>query len=297
MTSSRFTAFLLSLLLSSVALVGDAPEERIQVWQPRLKRFIKNKPTMQNAQEGGFGYVTLNGKRHFFKNETDFKQWLQSKASEENQIRNRLEYFSQKNSVVQSCLSKLPDRTKTVKVEYDFRQCGGYYGNPVNYLLLLKDDFITIDLRLELVYKGLPENMGAVKNAINAAQPCIRKIMANQGIQFQLSYGYADEGGLKDSFAKVDIYDIRPGKSNAAEWSVLSSQGRVENPNRICTMMTHELLHLLGLGDTYTRPNCPQREAGKPNEIMANSSVLPEAAKLTEIETRRIIAPLCPVKK
>lgn len=121
--------------------------------------------------------------------------------------------------------------------------------------------------------------------------------MANQGIQFQLSYGYADEGGLKDSFAKVDIYDIRPGKSNAAEWSVLSSQGRVENPNRICTMMTHELLHLLGLGDTYARPNCPQREAGKPNEIMANSSVLPEAAKLTEIETIRIIAPLCPVKK
>ncbi|MBX3722062.1 MAG: hypothetical protein KF713_09495 [Turneriella sp.] len=297
MTSSRFTAFLLSLLLSSVALVGDVPEERIQIWQPRLKRFIKNKPTMQNAQEEGFGYVTLNGKRHFFKNETDFKQWVQSKAREEDQIRNRLEYFSQKNNVVQSCLSKLPDRTKTVKVEYDFRQCGGYYGNPVNYVLLLKDDFITIDLRLELVYKGLPENMGAVKNAINAAQPCIRKIMANQGIQFQLSYGYADEGGLKDSFAKVDIYDIRPGKSNAAEWSVLSSQGRVENPNRICTMMTHELLHLLGLGDTYARPNCPQREAGKPNEIMANSSVLPEAAKLTEIETRRIIAPLCPVKK
>lgn len=252
---------------------------------------------MQIALNENLGYVTLDGKPAFFKNEDDFKQWLLAKVKEGDQIPMRLAYFSQKNDVIRSCTEKISDREKTVKVDYDFRQCGGYYGNPVNYLLLLKDGFISIDLRLELVYKGLPENMVAVKNAIYAAQPCIRQIMANQGIQLHLTYGYADEGGLKDKYASIDIYDIRLSTSNAAEWGVLSSQGHLHNTGRICTMMTHEILHLLGLGDTYARPNCPQRELGKPNEIMANSSVLPEAARLTELETRRIIAPLCPIKK
>lgn len=297
MTYSRFTAHLLSLLLSSGALVGDASEEKIQIWHSGSKRFQKDRRTVEKAQQEGLGYVNLEGKLVFFKNENDFMQWMQTKVKNEDQISTRLSYFSQKIDVVRSCVNNVSDRGKTIKVDYDFRQCGGYYGNPVKYMLSLKDNFITIDLRLELIYKGQPANMATVKSAINNAQPCVKKIMANQGIQFNLTYGYADEDGVKDRYATVDIYDIRPGKSNAAEWGVLSSQGTVENPNRICTMMTHEMLHLLGLGDTYARANCPQREPGKPNEIMANSSVLPEVAKLTELETRRIIAPLCPVKK
>lgn len=289
LTQSRF--------ITQVNAQTDASNEKIQIWNPGLKRFVKDKLTVQKAQEERMGSVIIEGKPVFFKNENDLKQWAQTKVKDEDQVRARLEYYSQKLDVVQSCINKISEKSKTVKVEYDFRQCGGYYGNPVNYLLSLKDGFITIDLNLELVYKGRPENMVAVKAAIFSAQPCIRTILANQGIQFRLSYDYEDEGGLKDSFAKVDIYDTRPGQSNAAEWGVLSSRGSIETPNRICTMMTHEILHLLGLGDTYARPNCPQRDAGKPNEIMANSSVMPESAKLTEREIRRIIAPLCPVKK
>lgn len=290
----RVTKLAAVCFLFSLSVIA---EEKIEIWNPKLKRFVHDRRTIQFALDERLGHVNLAGKQVFFKNEADFKQWVQSKIKEEDHILMRLVYFSQKNDVIRSCTEKISDREKTVKVDYDFRQCGGYYGNPVKYLLSLRDDFITIDLRLELVYKGQAENKAVVKNAISDAQPCIRKIMANQGIEFNLTYGYQDEDGLKDKYAVVDIYDIRPGRNNAAEWSVLSSQGSVENPNRICTMMTHELLHLLGLGDTYARPNCPQRVPGKPNEIMANSSVLPEAAKLTELETRRIIAPLCPVKK
>lgn len=303
MVSTRGVALLLCMLLSSSLLITETKaqtdnyNEKVQIWNPKLKRFAKDRRTMPAALDDRMGYVILDGKPVFFKNEVDFKQWLQAKAKQEDQIVMRLAYFSQKNGVVRSCIGNIPDREKTVKVDYDFRQCGGFYGNPVKYLLSLKDNFITVDLRLELVYKGQAEHKAAVKNAISDAQPCIRKIMANQGIQFNLTYSYADEESLKNKYASVDVYDIRSGKSNAAEWSVLSSQGSVENATRICTMMTHEMLHLLGLGDTYARPNCPQREAGKPDEIMANSSVLPEAAKLSDIEIRRIIAPLCPVKK
>lgn len=303
MTFRHSTAPLQGLLLVLITLVAetnaqaDASNEKIQIWNPGLKRFVKDKRTMQAALTENVGYVTHDGKPVFFKTEVDFKQWVQAKVKEKDQIRTRLEYYSQKLEIVHSCIEKISDKDKIAKVDYDFRQCGGYYGNPVKYLLSLKDNFITVDLRLELAYKGQPENIQVVKSAINNAQPCIKKILANQGIQFNLTYGYADEGGIKDKYAAIDIYDIRSGRSNAAEWSVLSSQGSPENANRICTMMTHEMLHLLGLGDTYARTDCPQREAGKPQEIMANSSVFPEAAKLSDIEIRRIIAPLCPVKK
>lgn len=212
MPSSRFIAFLVSLLLYSGALVGDATEEKIQIWNSGSKRFVKDRRSVQKAQEEGLGYVGLDGKLVFFKNENDFKQWVQTKVKDEDQASMRLSYFSQKLDVIRACLGNIPDKEKTVKVAYDFRQCGGYYGNPVKYMLSLKDNFVTIDLRLELIYKGLPENMATVKSAISDAQPCIKKIMANQGIQFNLTYGYAAEGGVKDRYATVDIYDIRPAK-------------------------------------------------------------------------------------
>lgn len=270
-------------------------KEKIEMWNHSLSRFTKDKRTLHSALNDHLGYVKLDCNPMFFKNESEFNFWITENNRDQDQIDKRLTFFSQKSDIIQSCIDNIIDKGKKIKVDRLFSDCNGLIINPVKYEISLKNSFITIDLNLKLVYKGKQENMAAVKSKFDHIQPCIKKILANQGLNFNLKYVYADEAKIKNSHATIKIYDQLE-SSDATNWGVLEEQGSLNNDNYICSFITHEILHGLGLGDKYKDSRCPGRVLGNSNHIMARSGVSPQIAKLSDQEVKTIIAPLCTSK-
>ncbi len=271
-------------------------KEKVTIWNQTLQKFTKDQRTLSHALSEGLGYITLDCNPMFFKNEIDFYLWNLQKSKSEDDINNRLSFFSQKSDVIKSCINGIIDKRKKIDVDRMFYGCNGNSGNLVKYEILLKNNNININLRVKFEYNGQKSNMGLTKNKVDRVQPCIKKIMANQGINFNLDYVYTDEGKLKDSHATIKIHDILS-ESNSSNLGILSNRGSPNSDDYLCVLMTHELMHLLGLDDTYSDPRCLERGVGKSNEFMQTMSVSSAFAKLSDQEVKTIIAPLCASKR
>ena len=269
--------------------------EKIQLWNPISRRFNRDKRTLQAALDEPLGFIIIDGKPMFFKDQNDFNLWLLAKP-ERDAADHRVTFHSQKSKVIQSCLEGASNKAKVVKVDKAFYSCAGSYGDIVKYETYLKDNIINIDLRLQLNYGGTVENMPPTKKKFDSVQTCIRKIFARHGLKFNLSYAFSDEATIKEAHAAISVLDAAS-NSTSLKWGILANQGTPNTDEYLCTNLTHELLHRLGVEDRYADPQCPGRVVGQRDEVMVTANVHPWSARIRDDDIQKIIEPLCGKKE
>lgn len=265
--------------------------EKIQLWNLASGRFNRDKRTLQAAFSESLGFVIIDGKPMFFKNESDFNRWLLAKSERDN-ADHRVTFHSQKSKVIQSCLAGVSDKARVIKVDKDISYCSGSYGDSVKYETYVKDNIINVDLRLQLNYRGTAENMPLTKKKVDNVQACIRKIFARNGLKFNLRYAFSDEAAINEAHADIRVLDAAA-SSNSLSWGVLANQGTPNTDDYLCSNLTHELLHRLGIEDRYADPKCPGRVVGQRDEVMVTANVHPWNARIRDDDIQKIIEPLC----
>lgn len=265
--------------------------ERIQLWNPVSRKFNRDKRTLQAAFDERLGFVIIDGKPMFFKDQNDFSLWLLVKP-ERDAADHRVTFHSQKSKVIQSCLESVSNKAKVVKVDKYISYCSGSYGDSVKYETYVKDSIINVDLRLQLNYRGIAENMPLTKKKVDNVQTCIRKIFARNGLKFNLSYAFSDEATIEEAHATIRVFDAAA-NSTSLSWGILANQGTPNTDEYLCTNLTHELLHRLGIEDRYADPQCPGRVVGQRDEVMVTANVHPWSARIRDDDIQKIIEPLC----
>ena len=153
---------------------------------------------------------------------------------------------------------------------------------------------MVLETSFYLNYTGNKSRQKVAFAKVRQTIPCMQDFYARHGIKLSLTIkgdGQSDESdccdhsiNLHDQFDRVD----------SSNWAINQTVGTILTPETRCTLYLHEMNHRLGLDDTYSDPDCPDREKIMPGfDIMAAGFPYPDFHVLYPYAIDELLGPLC----
>ncbi len=238
--------------------------------------------------------------QQLFTSDKAFEAW----NAQNGDLDRKVAYYAQKNGYISNCLeNKKEGDNKTVSYRSK-RLCkvidwfpDETIGSGVNYKLIKKNGIININTSIYFDYKGEERHRKEAFRKLRETIPCMKDFYARHGIKLNLTIkedsGFMDRMGCDHTVNLHSHSEI----GNSYNWP---THEMTVNPNpelsamNRCSLYLHELGHRLGLADTYSDPDCPDRDSiNPPDDVMNYHWSGADNIKIYPSAIKTILGPIC----
>ncbi len=157
------------------------------------------------------------------------------------------------------------------------------------YTLTARENTILLKMTLGIDYQTSSQSTPEIQNRMKGIRSCMIDFFKRHSIDLEIDFPAMSNGN-----APVTFLDNADPKTNydLYNWSFHMNDYELVSPID-CTIVTHEVGHILGLKDEYADEFVPDRVIGEENSLMHSSYVAPNHLKLYPRHLQTFLSPLC----
>ena len=288
--------------------LGDTPVEAMQMFT-ESHSYLK---TTDINSIAGYIFSPQERRRIFFSSNYAFESWNRKKGN----LYQKAYFYAHQNDYIRQCLRTVDDK-KSYVVKAKYRLCRDSHGHFNGWILDLgryrlekTAEQIKLFIKLHFHFRGELSQEDEAFRLLRETRSCVQDFFARHGIV--LKFGIYGRSTRKPIFDKeplawafqlirnpfvydhsVNLHPYVP-RADALNWPYYQTGTNVLGKNERCTLFTHELLHLIGLTDTYKDVGCLGNEVKPQDNIMTSS--IKRHISMSEIypeDLEQILDPLC----